>query len=338
MRDNEYGGFYIKEFVNQETFYEILLNSNSSFARKFKKDITKILDELTSQGKLTLDNDKLVLVDKKKPIEYLTDEYIYNQTYDNIKLVNLVKDKIFEFKKSNWNKYLDRHIMYLFIITLEDPQGLNRILCKIGYSCDLLKRIKGLEGEYKCKFYLIGLKLVYSVQDENEFHNLIKKKFPELSIDLKIGSHDKDETYVFDTGLYETYLNYVDNGEFNKADIEIEEETKTILDEYFENIEERYERELLLKIKPQIEICEIKSQEQKEYAIELNSKYYDYVRYSLGETNRHKEAMKDKEIVPKDKEIILKDKDIILKDKDNTLKDKELQIKKIELEIILANK
>lgn len=169
---------------------------------------------------------------------------------------------------------------------------------------------------------------------------------------MKIGSHDKDETYVFDIGLYETYLNYVDNGEFNKVDIEIEEETKTILDEYFENIEERYERELLLKIRPQIEICKIKSQEQKEYAIELNSKYYDYVRYSLGETNRHKEAVNchieamkdkeitlmDKEIILKDKEIILKDKDIILKDKDNTLKDKELQIKKIELEIILANK
>lgn len=317
IRDNEFGGFYVKEYVNQETFYEILLHSNSSFAHKFKEDIAKILDQLTNQGNLRLVNDKLVLVENKKPIEYLTDEYNYVQTYSNENLVNFVKEKIKNFKKSNWNKYLNRHVMYFFIITLEDPNGLNRILCKIGYSCDLLKRIKSLEGEYKCKFYLIGIKLVHSVQDEKEFHNLLKKKFPELYVDLKIGSHDKDECYVFDINLYETYLNYVDKGEFNSKEIEIEEETKKILKEYFENIEERYEKELLLKIRPNIEICKIKSIEQKEYAIELNAKYYDYMLMSLKESNRHKEVMKDKDII---------------------LKDKDIELKKIELEILKISK
>lgn len=285
IRDNEYGGFYVKEFINQETFYKILLHSNSAFAKKFKEDISKILDQLTNQGNLTLVNDKLILVENKKPKEYLVDDYNYIQTYENEKLVNFVKNQIIEFKKSNWNKYLNRHVMYFFIITLEDPKGLNRILCKIGYSCDLLKRIKSLEGEYKCKFYLIGIKLVHSVQDEKEFHNLLKKKFPEFSVDLKIGNTDKDECYVFDIELYKTFLNYVDKGEFNIKDIEIEEETKRILKEYFENIEERYEQEISLKIKPSIEISKIKSQEQKEYAIELNSKYYDYMLMTQKESN-----------------------------------------------------
>lgn len=207
-------------------------------------------------------------------------------------------------KNNNSNKYMYRHTMYLFIITLNNPQGLSRILCKMGYSCDFLKRIKSLENEYKCKFYLIGIKLVHSIQDEKDFHTLLKRKFPEFLVDLKIGSFEKDETYVFDINLFETYLNYVDKGEFNSKEIEIEEETKKILKEYFENIEERYEKEIMLKIRPNIEICKIKSIEQKEYAIELNKKYYDYM--TLKELNRHIEAMKDKEIIIKEKDIELK--------------------------------
>ena len=78
-----------------------------------------------------------------------------------------------------------------------------------------------------------------------------------------------------------------------------------------------YEREIILKIKPQIEICKIRTIEQKEYAIELNDKYYEYMKYSLGETNRHKEVMKDKDII---------------------MKEKEIELKKIELEIIRASK
>lgn len=315
VRDNEYGGFYVKEYISKETYFNILLHSNSAFAHKFKVELSKILDEMTDKGTLIINNDKLMIIDKKKPIEYLTEEYNYTQTYDNDILVNFVKDKIKDYKKENWNKYLNRHIMYFFIITLEDPKGLNRILCKIGYSCDILQRIKSLEGEYKCKFYLIGIKLVHSVQDEKEFHNLLKRKYPELSVELKIGNTDKDETYVFDIELYKTYLNNVDKGEYNTKDIEIEQETKRMIEEYFENMDIRYENEIMLKMKPQIKINEIITKEHMEYTINLNNKYYDYI--TLKETNRHKEVMKDKEII---------------------LREKDLEIKKVELEIIRANK
>jgi prophage antirepressor-like protein len=130
IRDNEYGGFYIKEFINQETFYKILLHSNSNFAKKFKEDISKILDELTNQGKMILSNNKIILSDSKKPIEYLKEEYKYTQTYENDYLLNFVKEKIRESKKMNWNKYMNRHVMYFFIITLDDPKKLKRILAK----------------------------------------------------------------------------------------------------------------------------------------------------------------------------------------------------------------
>jgi hypothetical protein len=161
------------------------------------------------------------------------------------------------------------------------------------------------------------MKLVHSVQDEKEFHMLLKKKYPELVVDLKIGSTEKDETYVFDIELYKTFLNYVDKEEFSNKEKELEESSDKILREYFENIEERYEREISLKIKPEIEICKIRTVEQKDYAIELNSKYYNYMLMSQKESNRHKEVMKDKEII---------------------LKEKEIELKKIELEIIRASK
>ena len=48
IQNNKHGGFYIKEFINQETFYKILLHSNSKFAREFKNEIAVILDKLTN--------------------------------------------------------------------------------------------------------------------------------------------------------------------------------------------------------------------------------------------------------------------------------------------------
>jgi hypothetical protein len=121
------------------------------------------------------------------------------------------------------------------------------------------------------------MKLVHSIQDEKEFHVLLKKKFPEFIVELRIGNYDKDETYIFDIELYKIFLNYVDKGDFSSKELLIEEETNTILNDYFENIEERYENELLLKLKPTIDITKILTIQQNEYAIDLNKRYYDYL-------------------------------------------------------------
>ncbi len=316
IRDNEFGGFYIKEFVNQETFYKILLHSNSSFARKFKDEIAKILDTLTQQGKIIIQNDKLVIKEQiKKPIDYLDLEYVFTQTYDNIQLVNFAKERIKEFKKVNWNKYLNRHIMYFFIITLEDPLGLNRILCKPGYSSDLIDRLKKLPSEYKCKFYLIGLKLVHSVQDEKQFHALLKKKFPEFVVDLKIGAHDKEETYVFDKELYKTFLSFADIGEFNDKEVKLEKEAEELITDYFENMERNFEIELMNKMKQLNQIEKIVNIYQQNMLIATNNRHYDFL--ELKEKHRHIEVMKDKEII---------------------IKDKDIELKKLELQIIQSTK
>lgn len=306
FRDNEFGGFYIKEFVNKETFFRMILHTNSIFSNKFKDDIARILDKLTDSGQLIISNDQLVIntEPKKKPIEYFN-QYEYTQTYENQVLVNFVKNLIKNFKEVNINKYLKKHVMYMFIITLDDPDGLNRILTKIGYTCDLADRIKGLQNEYKCKFYLIGLKTVYSVQDEKELHRSLKALFPEFTVNLKIGSNDKDETYVFDTNLYKMFANYADKVKFTAEEIKLEKETESIINEYFSNIEERFELELVLKLRQIIKIDKINNQIKKETAIEMNREHYKLLilrenhSYELElqkEKHRHIEAMKDVEL------------------------------------------
>ena len=312
-RDNQHGGFYIKEFIDQEKFFDILLSSNSLFSIKFKNDISKILDQLANSGQLVLSNDCLTFNTKliKKPIDHFYEKPIYDQTYDNHDLVDSIKCEIKKCKQTNWMKYLNKHVMYFFIITFEDPLGCNRILCKIGYSFDLITRFKSLEKEYKCKFYLINVKTVQSEKDEKEFHSLLKTQFPELCVKLTLGSHEKDEIYVFDAMLYQTFANYKNKIKLND-DVTGDEESENILKRYFDNIEERFEHELVMKLKNIIKIENIVNEFQKETAISINKHYYDYLLIKentkiLFETNRHEEAIMDKKIREKirEKEIEL---------------------------------
>jgi hypothetical protein len=328
MRDNEYGGFYIKEYIDQETFFKMLLHTNSIFSNKFKDDVAKILDNLTNKGEIQIRNDNLVVNIIPKQIDYFKEEYIYTQTYDNINLVEFVKKEIKKCKSINWNKYIDRHILYFFVITLEDPNGLNRILCKIGYSCDLVDRFKSLHTEYKCKFYLLGIKLINSIKDEKKFHTELKTKYPEFIINHRISGHDKDETYVFDIELYKTVLDYKDRCEFNREDIKLEEENEKMMKEYFENLDKRFETELelILKLGKIVSISLVNNVYQKDAFIEIQHYHYKYMEQR--DNNLHVEKMRDKDIELKKMEY---------EHKENVL-DKEIILKRMDLEMMKMKK
>jgi hypothetical protein len=325
FRDNKYGGFYVKEFIDQETFFKILLNSNSLFSTKFKDDVAKLLDKLTNTGNLMITNDALTIQVQKpqKEInnELLTGDYIYTQTYDNDELVGFIKHQIKDFKKVNWIKYLDKHVMYFFVITLEDPDGKNRILCKVGYSSDLIDRLKGLGNEYNCKLYLIGLKVVNREGDEKEFHNYLKRKYPELVVNMKIGKHNKDEIYVFDIELYKDFLNYRDKITFSKEDIEIEDSIRNSINKYFDNMEERFENELVMKLGRIIKIDGITNMFQREAMVAMHQSHYAFI--TLKETNRQREI--ELKELNRHREIEFKHLE--------TMKDKEIEILKLQLEL-----
>ena len=219
IKDNEFGGFFTKEMVGENTFYDMLLNTNSIFTKKFKSDIAQLLIKLRTTGMLSLENDKIdITVDTKaiqklkqfdnEKILYTPEQYI--QTYDNMSLINFIKFRIDEFKKVSICKYHKMHVMYFFIITLSDPSNLNRIICKIGYTCDIAERIRTLKIEFGCNAYLMGLKTINNMNDETDFHKLLKLRFPELIVKMKINGTEKTEAYVFDYKLYNEYLSYAD--------------------------------------------------------------------------------------------------------------------------------
>lgn len=322
FRDNEFGGFYIKEFISQEIFYKMLLHSNNTFSNKFKDDIVKILDELTDNGQLMISNGNLQLVNKDV---FENINYCYTQTYNNNELVDFIKSRIVEFKKINWNKYSKRNVIYFFVTTLQDPNGLNRILCKVGFSSDIVERIKSLRNEYKSKFYLIGLKLVNRSQDEKEFHTLLKTQFPELVVKMKIDNHDKDEIYVFDIYLYNVFISYIETAKFNQEELLVDEESKEIMNEYLYNIEERFEIEILYKLQNNIKINEIVNEYQQNIAIKM----YDTILYKI-KYNYELRELEIKEEYEFKKFAVVKEQELKLKDYELKLKELDVRLKEME--------
>ena len=262
--DNEYGGFYIKEFINQETFFKMLLHTNSIFSNKFKDDVAKLLNKLSDSNNLLIQNDKLEI----NQSEY---KYEYTQTYSNIPLFKYVDDKIKLFKKINVFKYDKLHVMYMCIIYLPDPLKQNRIICKIGYTFNIIDRIKSLRYEYDCKIYMIGFKTIHSENDEKEFHKTLKKLYPELVLNCKIKDIEKTELYIFDKKLYETYLLFQDKVILNHVNVELDNSTSSIIND------DTFNKHMLNNTIDIIKFKDIKNENQQNTFIELTHKYYEHL-------------------------------------------------------------
>jgi hypothetical protein len=179
------------------------INTNN----KLNKDNNETLTEPHKEIK----NDKLVIKpifnNKKelndKNIELLLTNYTKSnneiiQTYNNPYYVEFLKSLIKDGQDIIINKYAGEHIMYMFIITLNDKENYNRIFCKIGYSSNIIERIKTLKDEYACGFFLINLKKIKKEQIEKEFHKSIKLVHPNLSYIINVNNKDKDNIYIFD--------------------------------------------------------------------------------------------------------------------------------------------
>jgi hypothetical protein len=196
--------------------------------------------------------------------------------------------------------FLEKHVMYFCVITLDDPDNKNRILCKIGYSCDFFQRFKDLKKEYKCNFYLLNIKLVNSVKDEIKFHDMIKSMFPELHVIHKIKNIEKEETYVFDLRMYNQFYR-IDKVKIDKnkkySDDDIDDDVINELNNYFNDIEKRFELEILKKLNKFTDIPTITNSHQENAIIKGYDYMINYLKYGtelsiLKENNRHIESMK----------------------------------------------
>ena len=228
---NEFSGYILKEYVSEGTMYNIVLSSDSEFSKEFKKDISKLLCELRERKIITFngvpnytrkniqDNNASIM------IKDMLDDPTNEQSYDNNSYKNIVSRLVNIGSKIPISKYMEQHVMYLFIITINDPNNNNRIFCKIGYSADIIERFKSLRTEYICDIYLIELKYVKNEQDEKKFHKMMRETKPELCLKMKLNNREKDEVYVFDLRLYNEFHNIIEDIPHKIVEGNIDEDT-----------------------------------------------------------------------------------------------------------------
>lgn len=204
---NEFGGFILRELISEQSMYQLIMSSNSKFSKNFKKDVSKILADLRKQGKLNITNKKVSL--KKTGPNAMMDhkcndiitsninQYpVYN--YSNPQHNKFLTELLNQGRGTSLSQFVRRHALYLVIIPLKNERG--DIVIKFGYSYNIHKRLKSLAKEYKCKVYFIKAKFIDAESDEDEFHDLLKKMYPELIESYAIkstGKIDKNKVELY---------------------------------------------------------------------------------------------------------------------------------------------
>jgi hypothetical protein len=93
--------------------------------------------------------------------------------YYNINYMRRVIEIYNEYRINVYSNYLNKHIMYMFIMDRIFEN--NKMIVKIGYTYNLPNRNKSLCSDFDCELYLIGLKEINAEEDEIKFHNLMKQ-------------------------------------------------------------------------------------------------------------------------------------------------------------------
>jgi hypothetical protein len=258
---NKFGGYVLREFITENTLNEIMMLGTSDFCIGFRKDYAKIMTQLRQLGGTQIVNDSIVLnkdfIEKKNGIaqfiktknnknihdsentELITKHIFQNntiQTYDNPyyfeNIMRLINDKMHERLL-----YANTHMMYFLLITIKDPDKLNRIFVKIGYSAKFEQRFNDLKKEYGCNFFPLAMRTVENEQFEVEFHKKIREVFPHLHVKISINDKNKEEIYIFDMKLLEIFLSIKEyNNPYNKDIERLHAINKQVMYELYDNL------------------------------------------------------------------------------------------------------
>lgn len=233
FKKNEFGGYICRELVTFKTMCDIVSSSNKPFATKFKSDINQIIDYLRRNGQLIITPTEITTPERtvinhdentnNLALEIINEHQIV-PSYNNSMYMEMIRKLVFNGSQIIVNPYINKHVMYLFLVTIHDETNKNQIICKIGYTEDIVARMKSLHVEYKCNFYLIALKYVYGRKTEEEFHTMIKTSHANLWIPKKIQKTDKykDELYIFDIVLFQEFMSIKDT-DVKKENCDIDE-------------------------------------------------------------------------------------------------------------------
>lgn len=209
---NEFNGYLLRELIDSDCMFEILLNSNSTFGKQFKTHVAKILSDLLKMDMLKSDENGLELrktemEKKKKEIELAIthEKYVYDNPIHFDHIFNLV----LKGNKINLSPYLKKHVIYAFLILLNNT-SMTEMIIKFGYTHDIVSRIGSLSNEYdKSRFILLGIRFVESEEDEKKFHAFLGKIYSDLRFEMEIKGKKKVEVYYYNPSLMNEFDSFL---------------------------------------------------------------------------------------------------------------------------------
>lgn len=236
---NEFGGYFIRELIPEETMYELILSSNSDFSKSFKKEVSQILVKLRQSGQLVLTEDKMQVVEYDRHnaqdetvnanLQLIQLGQVSPSTYDNPEYELYVRKLISKGCDISLMTYNKQPTMYFVILALNDLTGKNRIFCKVGYTDNIAQRFKQLSEEYKCNVFLVALKGVKNKKKEAEFHEMMHNNCKYITYDMKINGKKKDEIYIFTRSIYHSFMKIKEHIDPDSEDARYDEECQEII-------------------------------------------------------------------------------------------------------------
>jgi prophage antirepressor-like protein len=239
LHKNEYGGYILRELIDEITTYELVMSSNSEISKKFKKEVARKLVELRKEGKFIITNKKPLkgktnikkehskIINEPKKIENENKPRHPLYKYNNPKQIEFVRKLMDVGKRTALCEFAFKHILYAFIMVINTDH--EYIIIKFGYTEDIYDRMTSLANEYKTEIHFIKAKIINGKKDEEDFHNKLKFRYPELIEEHKVNEKNKEELYKFSPILLKEYDDYLYNtndkiSQYIKNEMEMNEE------------------------------------------------------------------------------------------------------------------
>jgi len=293
---NEFSGYILRELIDEETVYNLILSSNSVLSKKFKKEVAVILKQLRENGNLQIDNTGMKLKKSSKTKNMNEDHankintnYInalsYNSDLDMIYVTSLIINAT----TIPISYYMKKHVLYAVIIPLKTNH--NNVIIKFGYTEDIIERMITLQQEYKSEIFFINAKIITGEKDEKHFHKMLKNAYPHLIENQTIDNKDKTELYKLSRKLIEEFDSYPNQDIPKEKHIKLTHGEKQIID--------------YIKTQEIYFLNYLNQSHTNNPAME--NKIMDY--WIIKENNHHAEIMKEKDLLFAEKDLQFIDKD-----------------------------
>ena len=185
---NKFGGYFIREFITEETMFNIILSSNSALSKAFKKNVSKILVQLRQEGLLLLTNNNM-------SIEVAPSSQLANPSTQLVKKKRIIKD-IAGCLPEIVNEAFSTAVM--------------KISCVYLFTVGLVANIRD------------GMNIPVDYPDESY---LIKYGMTE-DLERRMGEHEKTYNAIEGSNLRLKYQSWINEEYISKAEVEIKEKLK----------------------------------------------------------------------------------------------------------------